>query len=385
MENIVDLLRLAKERALMKITKGQKGQALPIVLILLAIGGLLIVPTLNYASTSLKTHQVTETKAEELYSADSGVEDALYWFPQLWQSGGSAGPYSNWARSSYEINDRNVGVTVENVTSQTYKITSTATSTGGGSTTVECYAYPLDFSWLFDSAITSPGDITIKPGCNITGNVTYGGGLDNKGTINGDEIQGLPSDWPEADELSDFYWEDVKTLTPVPDGHTIDISSGTEAEPYLIGPLLAQGDLDITGSGVARLEGTIYVKGNLRVWPGCSINLNGQTIYAEGSITLQPGCTISGSGCIIAAGDINFQPNMDSSEDDFLFLMSIGGTCTIQPSGDFYGSLAGDCEVYLMPDSDFTLTAVPEEGLNFIGGNDDMTKIPMRIAYWKIE
>ncbi|MDH5781377.1 MAG: hypothetical protein OEZ07_02255, partial [Dehalococcoidia bacterium] len=76
---------------------------------------------------------------------------------------------------------------------------------------------------------------------------------------------------------------------------------------------------------------------------------------------------------------------MDSSEDDFLFLMSIGGTCTIQPSGDFYGSLAGDCEVYLMPDSDFTLTAVPEEGLNFIGGNDDMTKIPIRIAYWKIE
>jgi len=385
MENIVDLLRLAKERALMKITKGQKGQALPIVLILLAIGGLLIVPTLNYASTSLKTHQVTETKAEELYSADSGVEDALYWFPQLWQSGGSAGPYSNWARSSYEINDRNVGVTVENVTSQTYKITSTATSTGGGSTTVECYAYPLDFSWLFDSAITSPGDITIKPGCNITGNVTYGGDIDNKGTINGDEIQGLPGEWPEADELSDFYWEDVKNLTPVPDGHTIDISSGTEAEPYLIGPLLAQGDLDITGSGVARLEGTIYVKGNLRVLPGCSINLNGQTIYAEGSITLWPGCTISGSGCIIAEGDINFQPNMDSSEDDFLFLMSIGGTCTIQPSGDFYGSLAGDCAVYLMPDSDLTLTAVPEDGLNFIGGNDDMTKIPMRIAYWKIE
>ncbi|GAH38869.1 unnamed protein product, partial [marine sediment metagenome] len=356
MENIVDLLRLAKERALMKITKGQKGQALPIVLILLAIGGLLIVPTLNYASTSLKTHQVTETKAEELYSADSGVEDALYWLPQLWQSGGSAGPYSNWARSSYEINDRNVGVTVENVTSQTYKITSTATSTGGGSTTVECYAYPLDFSWLFDSAITSPGDITIKPGCNITGNVTYGGELNKSPgvTVNGDEIQGLPSEWPEADELSEFYWEDVKSLTPVPDGHTIDISSGNETAPYLIGPLYAQGDLDIAGSGVARLEGTTYVKGNLRAWPGCSINLNGQTIYAEGSITLQPGCTVSGSGCIIAEGDINFQPNMDSSEDDFLFLMSIYGKSWIKPTGTIYGSLAGDSDVDLQ--SGCTLT-----------------------------
>ena len=66
------------KRTLNKIVKGQKGQALPLVLILLVIGGLLIVPTLNYASTSLKGHQVTETKAMELYAADAGVEDALW-------------------------------------------------------------------------------------------------------------------------------------------------------------------------------------------------------------------------------------------------------------------------------------------------------------------
>ena len=65
-------------KLLKKVIKGERGQALPIVLVLLVIGGLLIVPTLNYASTSLKGHQVTETKTMELYSADAGVEDAMH-------------------------------------------------------------------------------------------------------------------------------------------------------------------------------------------------------------------------------------------------------------------------------------------------------------------
>lgn len=51
---------------------------MPIVLILLVIGGLLIVPTLNYASTSLKGHQVVETKTKGIYANDAGVEDALH-------------------------------------------------------------------------------------------------------------------------------------------------------------------------------------------------------------------------------------------------------------------------------------------------------------------
>jgi len=60
-----------------KIIKGQKGQVLPIVLILLVLGGLLIVPTLNYASTSLKVGQMHEQKMAALYAADAGIEDAI--------------------------------------------------------------------------------------------------------------------------------------------------------------------------------------------------------------------------------------------------------------------------------------------------------------------
>jgi len=59
------------------MVRGQKGQALPIVLVLLVLGGLLIVPTLSYASTSLKSHQLTVTKTRGVYAADAGIENAL--------------------------------------------------------------------------------------------------------------------------------------------------------------------------------------------------------------------------------------------------------------------------------------------------------------------
>jgi len=67
------------KRTLQKIILEQKGQTLPIVLVLMLLGGLLIVPTLNYASSTLRINQqVYETKTQSLYAADAGVEDALY-------------------------------------------------------------------------------------------------------------------------------------------------------------------------------------------------------------------------------------------------------------------------------------------------------------------
>jgi len=60
-----------------QIIKGEKGQVLPIVLVLLLLGGLLIAPSLSYASTSLNTGQIVEKKVRGLYAADAGVEYSL--------------------------------------------------------------------------------------------------------------------------------------------------------------------------------------------------------------------------------------------------------------------------------------------------------------------
>ncbi len=65
-------------RNLQRAIKTQRGQALPIVLILMSFGGLLIVPSLNYTSTMLKATRVTEKNTNGFYSADAGIEHGLY-------------------------------------------------------------------------------------------------------------------------------------------------------------------------------------------------------------------------------------------------------------------------------------------------------------------
>jgi len=68
----------AMKKWLSEITRGEAGMALPVVLVMLALGSLLIVPSLNYVSTSLKTGEMVEKNVEGLYAADTGVEDALW-------------------------------------------------------------------------------------------------------------------------------------------------------------------------------------------------------------------------------------------------------------------------------------------------------------------
>ncbi len=61
-----------------QIIKGEEGQALPIVLILLVVGGLIIAPTLNHVSTSLNAGRIVEENVKGIYAAEAGVEDVLW-------------------------------------------------------------------------------------------------------------------------------------------------------------------------------------------------------------------------------------------------------------------------------------------------------------------
>jgi len=61
-----------------KFHREERGQALIMVLVLLMLGSLALPPVLSHIGTALKTGQVYESKANELYAADSGVEDAIW-------------------------------------------------------------------------------------------------------------------------------------------------------------------------------------------------------------------------------------------------------------------------------------------------------------------
>jgi hypothetical protein len=71
-------MRNTMVRLLKQLLSSEKGQALSIVLGLLAIGGLTIAVSLNYATTNLKGSQIVEEKTDGIYAAGAGVEHALW-------------------------------------------------------------------------------------------------------------------------------------------------------------------------------------------------------------------------------------------------------------------------------------------------------------------
>ena len=378
--SIVDGSRVMRN-ILSNFLKNQSGQtALVNMLILVCVGGVVITPLLGFMAMGLKSGQMHEELTEQLYAADSGVEDALFWIPEL-ESGNSTGPWNwqvdHWTRDTYEMNDGYVDSTVEQVDTQTYKITSTASTDDTGNTTIQSYVTTLrmDFSELLQNAISSSSNVTIKPNVNVTGDVTANGTVDNKGAVNGTITENATLDWPGDEDMSAFYWEDVEALEPFPYG-AIDVK-----DTHSIEPLYREGNLYIDNTGplgaVLTLTGTVYVTGDLIFQePGEShdyaVDLNGQTIYCEGSISVSDKCSIAGSGCIIAVGDLYFAPKGDvGSEDDFVLLMSIEGTTTLQPSGAFYGSVAGDVCVQVKSGQNAALcwTDPSDKDLNFPEGN----------------
>jgi hypothetical protein len=363
------------KRTLKEINRRQNGQVFILVLIVLALGGIILAPTLNYTATSLKHQQVHETKTLELYSADSGVASAMI-----------ALSSGNTTVKAYELNGRSVSVEITNLavnasnpSEENFLITSTATSAGGGSTTIHTgISSPGGFADLLDNAITSNSNVIIKG--EVVGNVTASGTVTETagGSVNGTILEDVIFDnWPSADVFSAFYGSDVDKDNPEYTSGIIDLNGVSQT----IGPCYVDNDLDIYNSintaTNLTLDGTLYITGDTLIGATnqeFTLDLNGNTIFIESDSTdpqqaLDVGgkCTIIGSGCIIAVGEIYFGPNGDvGSADEFVFVMSIIGTTWLQPGGDYYGSIAGAADILLQPDYYLEWNSIGSEGnLNF--------------------
>jgi len=91
--------------------KKQRGQALILVLIALAVGSLLIIPTLQYVNTGLLETRISEKRLLEQYAADAAVEYSL------WQLkcglADQLDPDNPSSSTSITVNDVEVPVTTE--------------------------------------------------------------------------------------------------------------------------------------------------------------------------------------------------------------------------------------------------------------------------------
>jgi len=372
-----------------RIVKSQGGQALPMALILLLLGGFLVVPSLVLMTTSLTATRLVDRANLELYAADAGVEEVM-WHLNYDDTPGFL-PTGTGEQTvplvQTKINGKDIVATISKQ-GEVYRITSTATSTDGHRTKIECFVDAgSKYSFLLDNAITSAGSVNIQPGATVNGEVVYGNvnGCDNKGTINdpppngdgdgqGEYDSTLKTRWPTELELNTFYDVDNQTKLPLFSANKIDLKdySGPIVD---IGPFRRNGDLTIDNSGASgktlRLNGTIYITGNLTFAQtgvkDYTFNLNGKTIYVKGNITWAADkVPIIGSGCIVAVGTINLTPKtICSLPDEFVLILSVTKSTTLKPNGDFYGSVAGFTDVTLQPGN--CITELPPENLNFPG------------------
>jgi len=388
-----------------KAVRDESGKILVMVLVLLVVGGLLLTPLLGLMSTGLMAGQVYEKKAAELYAADAGVEDAIWRIRDRSLMFNAA----NWSYpDGLTVNGKNVTVEVYRESIGTgchkeyrYQIVSTAIGDESSLTGVEAHVYALylDFTMLLDYAIISDSGVQLQPGITIHGDIY----LPDKNNLTnlGSNITGYVADgsdpdrqgitWPSAQELRDYYWKDVKDLAPYT-ASSIDVANAPT-----LGPLFREGALSIDNTSKADatmvLKNTVYVKGKLEFdQPGdpkaYTIDLNGKTIFVDGTITFSGHrVTLKGSGCIIATGDIVFQPSVTSEPGDFVLVMSVEGEVWSKPSGEFSGCLAGKTHVQVHPGGEVHHTDLNDTALNFPMGDEREGSRESRLSIlsWEIK
>jgi hypothetical protein len=369
--------------AVKRLIKDQNGQAMILAVILLLVGGIIVSSLLAYMGNGLLNGRVYERRTAELYAADAGVEAAVL----IIQSGNVAACPASRTQTlpDINVNGKSVGVTItwmNNTTSSvTYRVDSTATGSGSG-TNVTAYVTGVskygDYAGLLNQIVTTQGTIDEKSKVYLN----Y--------TPENAPVEGYTGAWPTESELKDFYWQDVKNVTPY-SSDTIDINGVNTTK----GPLYRSGTLDIHNSdnnrATLKLTGTLYITGKTIIGTTqkeFTLDLNGNTIFVSSNLTGSQAALsiggqvdIKGPGCIIAVGDIYFQPNSQIGTNP-VFVLSVLGTTLVQPNGSIYGAIAGSVEVQLKSGTTLTYPTGGFESydLNFLSG---IQALVYSIASWQ--
>jgi len=320
----------------------ESGQALIMVLVILALGTLLVFPTLVQAYTSQRYHQLVERNTSNAYTADSGIEYG-YW--QVYNNVEDV--QKNGWQQSFAINDATVNVTAEYVWDiAAYKITSTATSASNRSMTIVSYVV-IDIG-LFGNAFACDGnlninqsDLTGDAACDVyaNGNISL-----NQANVDGDVTAARTVSLNQSTVTGEIT-EDAPVLDFPPIDPQPHIDAALEGGPPVssitwnnqpdktLGPKYINGNLNVTKTNVT-LTGTVYVTGY--------VNINESNF--------------SGFGDIVAQGYIKLTktPFTVTDPDTLPLVMSINSYIDISQSAAEYDVYA----VLYAPTSSISLTHV---------------------------
>ncbi len=276
---------------------GEKGQALPLAILALAIGTLVITPFMGHASSNLISSQVYEQSLTELYACDAGIEYAIW---DLQSGNLEVEEGATEALPQFSLNDKTVDVTVENLGSDIYMVTATATSEDSHSTTIESYVSHGGGGWTSDGDIDGDieGDVYVEGDADIGSNATVDGSVYATGDVtlgNNAEVTGdVVSDGDLELSNNAIIGGDVSTSGDLTLDNNSEIGS-IEVE----GNVCAGGDINLYNNtviygnvyttGNVHLNGNAIIKGNLFV--GADI----ATIIMDNNARIEGNVYISGS------------------------------------------------------------------------------------------
>jgi cytoskeletal protein CcmA (bactofilin family)/Tfp pilus assembly protein PilX len=335
-------------KALRHFIKKQNGQLLPMVLIFLVVGSLLVVSTLSFVDTGIKAGQKTETRTDELYSADAGVGDALWKIENDSASLPSA-IGQNLTYNILDVNGKSISVDIQYnkddaLAGKVYKVVSSATTPALGSnpsttTTITAYIASSEGggTFIFDNAITSlGGGISVTGGAIVTGDVFSNGTLYVSSTIDGDVYaeSGITMNWGgqitgdaytpgtitqpqwsddmiDGDNNSGAANEDPETIPPEQvDTMIADTLAETTFTPMTAGPVTHIGDTLFQPwwpPPESVFPDAVHVSGNLQINGATDINFN-SSVYVDGNLTMDAsGKIITFNGPVVVEGSIYLQ------------------------------------------------------------------------------
>lgn len=351
-----------------------------------------------------------ETRMDEYYAADAGVEQAIRDI-RVKSIAGESLPNSPGQMvvdsRGFAMNGKTVSpISVTYVDDTTFKVLAAASGEAGSGTIITSYVNIANFfTNMLTNAITSPGEVNVGNGSTIVGNIQSPSiNWPQNYSFSGDNISDSPT-WPPYVGLSDFYLGQATEpgYTYYPSNATITLTNGDNH----IGPLYVSGNLTFNDSGVTSnttkivLDGVIYATGgvafpnskNITVELGNSANDTSYAVYADGqgwgpsaqnantsSISV-PGCNLSGPGTIISQEGIYLEPNITSG--GFIFVLSTEGEVNFQPqqTGAFVGSIAGSVDVTMQPNQSIQWSP-PPAFLNVPGSGYESENVVQRILTW---
>ncbi len=316
-----------KLTTLIRTTKTEVGQALPIALLLLLLGGLLVIPSLSFMTTSLNYNRTIEEYDARLYAADAGLQYACWKFfydPDFnpttdtleFPQGRLGSPNECYVTLSKEpVGDYTYKVTSVAYDPKTEKSTTIIAYLNADETAFEPVPSPFDYAvGTLSGNLVMTGSARITSDCSpqpcyegdvwVTGDISLGWSnyIEGSAVLTGNcnrpqnVLEGVQSGDPLPrpvwldDKLADFI---ASTFVAEPTCAGAFIPGNWNPPPGNYGAVQVGGNLTIGGNGQYTFTSPVCVGGNLTIQSGTNHVLFQSTVKVDGNANFQGNGTVT--------------------------------------------------------------------------------------------